>query len=159
MLISGSITIFAYGSNMFTERIRERVPSALRLSIGQLSGHTLRWHKRGQDGSGKCDAEVTKCDTDVVWGVVYVCRASEKLDLDIIEGLGMGYDEKEVEILTETNIIKAFMYCATDKDPSLYPYHWYKAFVVNGAREHGLPQDYIERIEAVSSIPDRLDSL
>ena len=139
---------------MHTVRMRERVPSASPLGIGQLRGHTLRWHKRSKDRSGKCDAEATKCETDVVWGVVFACRASEKSALDQIEGLGRGCDEKEVEILTETGVVKASMYCATDKDPSLQPYHWYKAFVVNGAREHGLPQDYIDHLEAVPSIPE-----
>ena len=66
----------------------------------------------------------------------------------------IGYDEKEVEIITETGALTAFMYFATDKDSSLQPYHWYKAFVVRGALEHGLPQDYIARLEGVSSIPD-----
>ena len=150
-----TVIVFAYGSNMFTVRIRERIPSAEPWGIGQLTGHTLRWHKRStKDGSGKCDAEFTGRDVDVVWGVLFTCPVSEKLYLDQDEGLGSGYDEKEVEIITETGALTAFMYFATDKDPSLQPYHWYKGWVVRGALEHGLPQDYIARLEAVSSIPD-----
>jgi gamma-glutamylcyclotransferase len=36
-------------------------------------------------------------------------------------------------------------------DPTLRPYTWYKRFLVEGAREHTLPPEYIvdlERIEA-----------
>lgn len=152
MYTSDYAIIFTYGSNMYTVRIRKRVPSASPLGIGQLRGHTLRWHKRSNDRSGKCDAEATERETDVVWGVLFACRASEKSKLDQAEGLGRGYDEKEVEIITETGVRKASMYFATDKDPSLQPYHWYKDFVIKGAREYSLPQDYIDRLEAVPSI-------
>lgn len=155
MVPSGPVIVFAYGSNMFTVRIRERVPSAEPWGIGQLTGHTLRWHKRStKDGSGKCDAEFTERETDIVWGVLFTCSASEKSALNQAEGLGKGYDEKEVEIITETGALTAFTYFATAKDPSLQPYHWYKGWVVRGALEHGLPQDYIARLESVSSIPD-----
>jgi hypothetical protein len=33
-------------------------------------------------------------------------------------------------------------------------YHWYKGLVVAGAREHGLPIEYIERLDAARSVPD-----
>lgn len=138
---------------MFTPRIQERVPSVSLLGIGQLRGHTLKWHKRGKDGSGKCDAEATMGNSDIVWGVLFNLGASEKFILDKYEGLGRGYDEKEVEILTTTSIVKALMYYAIDKDPSLLPYDWYKEYVVNGAREHGFPKEYIARLEKIPSIP------
>ncbi len=51
------VRYFAYGSNMLTARLHERVPSATPIGIGQLEGHALRWDKRSwRDGSGKCDA-------------------------------------------------------------------------------------------------------
>lgn len=50
---------FAYGSNMLTDRLRERVPSARPVAVARLAGHSLRWHKVSIDGSGKCDAEAT----------------------------------------------------------------------------------------------------
>ena len=54
------VRYFAYSSNMLTDRLRERVPSATAIGIGQLAGHSLRWDKRSErDGSGKCDAEAT----------------------------------------------------------------------------------------------------
>lgn len=45
---------FAYGSNLCVRRLRRRVPSARALGPARLDGWTLRWHKRGEDGSGKC---------------------------------------------------------------------------------------------------------
>jgi hypothetical protein len=37
---------------------------------------------------------------------------------------------------------------------SLKPYHWYKDFVVSGARENNLPRDYIKLLEREESIDD-----
>ncbi len=141
---------------MFTPRLQERVPSAAPIVIGKLKGHVLRWDKRSQtDGSGKCDAEITGRARDSVWGVVFALKAAEKIALDRAEGLGSGYSEKQVDIVVGKAVVKAVIYVATDKKRSLKPYHWYKAFVVAGAREHGLPRHYVRRLDATKSIRDR----
>jgi gamma-glutamylcyclotransferase len=149
------VRYFAYDSNMLTVRLCERVPSATAIGIGQLKGHALRWDKRSwRDGSGKCDAEFTGQQSDVVWGVIFELDPEEKPALDKAEGLGAGYMEKTVNILTEAEPITAVTYFATDKDASLRPYHWYKALVIAGAREHGLPPSYRSRLELVVTVSD-----
>jgi gamma-glutamylcyclotransferase len=146
--VVNELVYFAYGANMITARIRERVPSATPIGIGYLVGHALRWNKRSSiDGSGKCDAEATDRDDDTVWGVLFTIAAPDKSALDAAEGLDAGYTEKRVKILTEYGPIPAIIYCAVDKDPSLRPYHWYKDLVITGAREHGLPNRYRSRLE------------
>ena len=149
------VRYFAYSSNMLTDRLRERVPSATAIGIGQLVGHALRWDKRSsRDGSGKCDAEATGRQEDIVWGVVFEIDPEDKPALDQAEGLGVGYMEKTVHVSTEAGPVAAVMYYATDKDPSLRPYHWYKALVIAGAREHGLPVGYRSRLELVVTVSD-----
>ena len=69
---------FSYGSNMLVRRLQERAPSARVIATGVLTGHALRWHKVGQDHSGKCDALATGNDNDVVYGVLYeICRGRQ----------------------------------------------------------------------------------
>jgi len=149
------VRYFAYGSNMLTDRLRERVPSATAIGIGRLGGHELRWDKRsGHDGSGKCDAEATGRQEDVVWGVVFELDPDEKSALDRAEGLGAGYMDKTVQVSTDAGPVTAVMYYAIDKDASLRPYHWYKALVIAGAREHGLPAGYRSRLELVVTVSD-----
>jgi hypothetical protein len=149
------VRYFAYGSNMLTARLRERVPSAMAIGIGRLAGYALRWDKRsGRDGSGKCDAEATGRQEDIVWGVLFELDPDEKPALDRAEGLGVGYMDKTVQVSTDTGQVTALMYYATDKDPSLRPYHWYKALVIAGAREHGLPAGYRSRLELVVTVSD-----
>jgi hypothetical protein len=62
--------------------------------------------------------------------------------------------EKMVNVLTEAGPVTAVTYYATDKDASLRPYHWYKALVIAGAREHGLPASYRSRLELVVTVSD-----
>ena len=154
MSLEETFLIFAYGSNMSTARLQDRVPSARAAGIGQLKRFSLRWHKRGRDGSGKCHARATTLHSDVVWGVLFEISRSDKPRLDKAEGLGRGYEEKEVDVTTDLGEVRALMYSATDLERSLLPFHWYKDFVVSGAREHGLPVDYIRNLEKVRSAPD-----
>lgn len=147
---------FAYGSNMSTARLTARTPSARVVGPGRLLGHALRWHKRGRDGSGKCDVAVVGAgSTAVVWGVLYRIDCVEKADLDRIEGLGVGYDEHEVVVSTVAGQMAARTYRARPGavNPALRPRRWYKAHVLAGAREHGLPPSYIEMIEGVEAVP------
>jgi hypothetical protein len=85
---------------------------------------------------------------------VYEIPREEKRRLDRVEGLGHGYAETTVDVTVGLDTIRAVMYYATDKDRSLIPYHWYKAYVIAGAQEHTLPQDYIDLVEQMPSMDD-----
>jgi gamma-glutamylcyclotransferase (GGCT)/AIG2-like uncharacterized protein YtfP len=148
---------FAYGSNMYTARLRDRVTSARPLRPARLLNHTLRFHKRSTDGSGKADAYFTGNPEDVIWGVVFDFEEYEKPDLDAHEGLGSGYDTQEVTIIDRDGAQhRAYMYVASDSyiDPELRPNARYKQYVTDGAREHGLPDEYVAHIEAVQTMDD-----
>jgi|KBSMisStandDraft_5_1062788.scaffolds.fasta_scaffold45188_6 gamma-glutamylcyclotransferase len=148
------VIYFAYGSNMLWQRIRARVPSARPLGGAILHGHRLAWHKSGRDGSGKCDVVPIAEAGHAVHGVLYEILAAEKPALDLAEGLGVDYDEKQVEVETRTGPVTAWVYLAMRTDPTVQPYAWYKAIVLAGAREHGLPDEYIARLDAALPIDD-----
>ncbi len=140
---------------MSTPRLTDRVPSARAVTIAQLHKHKLKFHKKSKDGSAKCDAEYTNNTEDVVYGVVFQISASEKPELDIKEGLRKGYEEKSVSVIAQNGeTLDAVTYYATNIDPSLKPYDWYKEHVIRGAREHGLPPEYIATINEINSMPD-----
>lgn len=149
---------FGYGSNICTGRLRERVPSARPVFIYKLQGHVLRFHKRSdKDGSGKADAAETGNAEDFVWGVVFEMDSVEKPRLDAAEGLGKGYTEKEINVVDcAGQAYTALMYGAENSyiSPTLRPYSWYKRFIVEGAKRHGLPPEYVERLEAVPADED-----
>ena len=132
------------------------MPSASRIGSGILQEHELRFHKvSSRDGSAKCDAVATANPDQVVYGVVYRVNDAEKPGLDRAEGLGFGYEQKNVWIEMESGVeVQAFCYFATEIDPHLMPLDWYREHVLRGARENNLPGAYIRSIEAIEAVAD-----
>ncbi|GEM_PF-59096 len=150
--------VFAYGSNMNTSRLKERVPSANKLCNAYIKGYILKCNKKSGDLSAKANIIKTESDTDTVWGVIWEINESEKISLDKAEGLNQGYNEETLSFLdSENGTHEAQVYIADDSAivDDLLPYDWYKAYIVSGAIEHNLPKDYIEKLEAINSIEDR----
>jgi len=146
---------FSYGSNMSIKRLVDRVPSARKIDAGILEKHELKFHKVGKDGSAKCDACETGNPEHKVYGVAFDISEQEKRDLDRKEGLGYGYDQKDVKIiLNNGDTVEAFTYYATKIDPALKPFDWYKEHVLRGARENKLPIEYIRNIEMIEHMDD-----
>jgi hypothetical protein len=149
---------FAYGSNMYTNRLRQRVSSAEKYAVATLKAYDLRFHKISIDStgnrSGKCNVFHTENPMDEVIGVVFEIEDAQKPELDKVED---GYEETLIEVNSAEGIIRAYMYYVTDPaliDDSLCPYTWYKDFVVQGAKQHQLPEQYIQRLGKVKAIPD-----
>ena len=147
---------FAYGSNMSLPRLKARVPSAERIGVFTLAEHILRFHKVSKkDGSGKCDALYTGNRDDYVIGALFEIADGEKCVLDRAEGLGSGYEEKLITVIdSQENTHEAVTYYATNTDPSLLPYSWYLHHVINGAKETGVPSEYLAALSAASSRDD-----
>lgn len=150
------ILYFAYGSNMLSRRLRarDRAPSAAAAGTGFVACRRLVFDKVSTDGSGKCDAELTLSPTDRVYGVLYEIDRAEKRNLDRAEGLGAGYREEPVTVVIGSTTRETTTYIAVAKEPALRPYHWYKALVVAGAIEHGLPEAYVEWLRTCESQAD-----
>ena len=150
-----SITYFAYGSNMASYRLLSRIPGAIQIDTAMLAEHRLRFHKSDSGESGKCDIEMTGDGADFVHGVVYQFSRIEKEILDSYEGLGIGYNEKPIELITKSGqALSGFTYYALIIDETMIPYHWYKEHVLRGAMEHELPEEYVESIRQTSSKMD-----
>lgn len=148
--------VFAYGSNLNTQRMRTRVPSAKPIASGYVGHRQLVFHKRSEDGSAKADAVFTAVSTDRLWGVVYRLQSEEKPALDRHEFLGVGYDQEEVNVVVEDGSLTAWMYVARRSaiDPALLPYSWYLDYIIHGANEHQLPDSHIDCLMDFESLAD-----
>ncbi|HKL50634.1 MAG TPA: gamma-glutamylcyclotransferase family protein [Wenzhouxiangellaceae bacterium] len=154
MKASGSFLYFAYGSNLLSARLKARTPSARAAGRAILPRFALRWHKIGADDTGKCDVIFTDRPGDFVHGVAWLIRRADLKQLDLVEELGSGYYACNVPILLGGRRRLARTYRAIPTDPDLKPLDWYKRFVVHGAREHGLPDEYIARLARTADITD-----
>jgi hypothetical protein len=154
--VSTALLYFAYGSNLHPIRLGERVPSARLVERARLPGYALRFHKRGGDGSAKCNAWWTGLESDVVLGAVYRLAAAERPVLDEFEGAGRGYDRHEIVVEGDSGRHTVFTYLAAPAalDDTLRPFDWYRGLVVAGARRLGFPPAYVVRMEIVATEAD-----
>ncbi len=145
---------FAYGSNMARTRLEQRVGRCHSVGHGWLGGFDLRFHKRGRDGSGKCDAFATGDSADVLHGVLYGLTVDQRETLHGIEG--PDYAVLAVSVAHRDGSLGAFLYVARPHviESDLVPFDWYKAYVAAGAHEALLPGPYRARIAAQ---PSRVD--
>lgn len=140
----------AYGSNLHPHRVCARVPTARLIGIGHINGHGLRFNKRGKDGSAKCNLVAATEQTHVA---VYSIGIEDKSVLDLIEGLGRGYDRAMVEV---SRFGRCWTYIATPDavDDALVPFSWYKRLVMLGCEYHDFPTAYVEAIRATADEHD-----
>jgi len=144
--------IYAYGSNMLSARLKKRVSSCRVISTGMLRGHRILFNKRGDDGSAKVNASYTGMENDIMQGVIYDIDPVEKPILDRIESLGCGYNEKYEWVITPENTRHYVQYYVAMEawiDPDLAPFDWYKEYVVRGAIENNLQEEYIRKLREI----------
>lgn len=148
-----TLSYFAYGSNMCSAWLQNRVPGAEVIERAVLRDYELRFRKRSSDDSSKCD--VVPAAGRLVHGVVFQIPLDEKPKLDAAEGKGYYETPCTVSNLGGAQIA-AFMYVAEGGfvDESLLPYAWYKRIVLSGAREHDLPAAYVAAINEVECHDD-----
>ncbi len=152
---NSSERVFCYGSNMLTQRLIKRLGSVKLIGTAKLNGYSFSYNKKSKDGSTK--ANIIKTDNDLVFGVVFEITTPQKYELDKFEG--NGYKDKEVLVeYLDGSKENVLCYIATDNEylstegtPS---YDWYKEFIMQGAKEHSLPEDYISFLDSFKSIKD-----
>jgi gamma-glutamylcyclotransferase len=147
--------VFAYGSNMCSGRFRDYGVHLQGDACAALLGeYRLRFNKLSQkDCSGK--ANVEPHPGGQVWGVLYTVSTADLAILD--DGEGRGYRRTRLCVRTvDGGVIDAWVYVATQPrdDPTLRPYEWYRRFLVEGAREHSLPPEYIVELERIDATED-----
>ncbi len=141
---------FAYGSNMKTARLRGRVPSARALGIARLEERRLLVKKRGADGTAK--ANIVPSRGGVVWGVLFEIATRDWSRLDRHE---RGYVRTRVLVRSPTGYACEAITYVSDRPIDAVPFDWYRTLLIEGAREHGLPDDYVAHLEALPSRPSR----
>lgn len=150
--------IFAFGSNMCSGRFRAYNVNPIGVGTpALLKDYRLCFNKFStEDGSGKANVERSESGEQVL-GVLYEISKADKDVLDRGEG---GYTSQPLLVeIPDGESCEAWVYIATKPrtDMELRPYTWYKRFLVEGAREHKLPSEYIEFLESleVHSDPDK----
>jgi len=147
-----SVPYFAYGSNLSTAVLRERCPSARQIDIGRVDGHRIGFTRRSIKRGGGV-ADLVPAATRAVWGALFELSDDDLAALDRCEGVPRAYRRDLWEIVRPNRSpSSAWVYVVTEKQTELQPSYGYWRLIVEGAREAGLPHDYVEELEALSHL-------
>ena len=148
---------FAYGSNLWMDQMIERTDAIghaeHRPRIARLANHRLVFQHLGNAGPAYANI---LCPGDGVLGVVYRCTPADLARLDRYEG---GYERQPIVVTDRQG--EALDAVAYIMRPELgantgQPSAEYLNRIVTGARQHGLPDEYIAGIVALASTDDPL---
>ncbi len=153
------IWYFAYGSNVdpgtFLGRRRMR---PLRSEIARLDDWTLCFDLPvgpGERGVGNVRQE----PGSLIWGVAYELESAEAGRLDSTEGVHRGvYRRVSIRVRTASDdTLSAFTYQSPRGIPGRKPSRRYLGLLLTGARHHGLPAAWIDRLRATPLAIDERD--
>ena len=125
------------------------------MDVVPVAGLKLEFSKRGDDGSGKCT--MANCEDGVVLAALFFIDKKELRILDRVEGAG--YDREKLQLRVAEKTFDALTYFASTSliDSEIKPYHWYKNFVVEGAKYLSFPKEYLEFLNGFESVQDQDD--
>ncbi len=135
---------FAYGSNMNRNQMVARCPGALLVETARLPQWEFRINGRGV-------ATIVQHPERTVHGVVWEINETHRASLDRHEGVAAGcYEIRMMDVLLPcSSAVSALVYVDPIQSHGS-PWDDYLNRVVEGARQHGLPEEYIAGLLAVT---------
>lgn len=142
---------FAYGRNMGTRAMELACPGHRCLGAAELRDHRLAFTRRSlRTGTGVAD--ILAAPGASVWGALYELDAAHVAAIDEKEGAGWAYERRPVRVLAGGEQLDAFAYAVIAPDAEhVRPSCEYLQALLDGARERGLPEDYVAALAAVAA--------
>ncbi len=151
-MASATSWYFAYGSNMNRAQMASRAGQILEEQPARLDNYELAFNKKARGGSAT--ANIRPAPGKTVHGVLYKIPEAAYRNLDRFEGVPQHYRRTEVVVTNEAGQrFTAQAYVATKVEKGLRPAAHYLQGILDGAKEHGLPAEYIDEIKAAAGTP------
>ena len=112
----------------------DRCSSAEFVTTGKLPNFKIQLNKISKDGSAK--SNIVQNKNTAVEGAIYKLSSNELEKLDQYEGVGKGYNTRQIEVNTNEGKFDCVCYIG-DKhylNEELCPYRWYRELLLEGAR-------------------------
>jgi cation transport regulator ChaC len=154
---------FAYGSNMQAATLRgRRGIEWTRALPARVGGWRFVCDKPPLlPGMGESFANLVPEEGAAVCGVLFELAAADFAHVELTEGVLIG-NYRRVEVVAETldgrETVTAATLVTDARDPRLAPSERYRALLVDGAREHGLPAEWIAFLEALPARPETAEA-
>lgn len=151
-MATASTWYFAYGSNMSRTQMRSRAGTILSEQPARLENYELVFNKKARGGTAT--ANIRPSAGRVVHGVLYQIPESSFRSLDRFESAPEHYRRIEITVMDSTGKkLPAQVYIATKVETGLRPASHYLKTILEGASEHGLPEEYIGVVKAAAGSP------
>lgn len=122
--------------------------------LARLENYELVFNKKAR--GGYATANIRPAPGKIVHGVLYKIPEPAFRNLDRFESAPEHYRRIEVSVTDGAgNKVNAQVYIATKVEKGLRPAPHYLQTILNGAGEHGLPAEYIDRIKATAGAPSQ----
>ncbi len=138
---------FAYGSNMCTRYLREHCPSAEPVMPAALANVHIEF-RRFSTNLGGGISTIQPAPGEIVHGVLFAIPRAEIEALDILENVPDGLYTRDTFVMLDAagEWRRAELYRIVTPEGPFAPAGQYIDWMLEGAREHRLPDDYIARI-------------
>jgi cation transport regulator ChaC len=156
---------FAYGSNMQSATLRGRRGIDFQRALpARAAGWRLVFDKPPLVPIGQSFANIIAEAGAEVLGVVFEVSEANLRQIDLTEGVLVGnYQRVEVAVTPLTApssaTLTAFTLTSDHRDPALQPSHRYMELLIAGAREHGLPAEYIAFLRSIPALPETAEAI
>jgi len=133
---------FAYGSNMSFKQMRKRCPGNQFVGRAKLFGYKFVYDGHSSARSGAV-ANIIKSDKVTVWGALFEVNDECIKNLDRYEGYPTSYQRESMVVEDEQGSkYEALIYLREPREEGA-PSNEYRAILLEGARDCGLPEEYI----------------
>ncbi|WP_424501733.1 gamma-glutamylcyclotransferase family protein, partial [Robiginitalea sp.] len=142
---------FGYGSNLNLTSLKAKGVLPKRSYVGQLPNFRLKFNVqhwfRHEGGMG--NIEPSDDPNDVVEGMLHECTEEDLEALDRMEAYGVGYDRVRIKVDTHEGLKEALTYTGLPEiiNEDCLPTRRYLNIILKGAREAGLSNNYIQKLE------------
>ncbi len=153
---------FAYGSNLDPAQMVERCPGHRVVGVATLFDHRLQFRGHSEDWGGAV-ATLVPSHGSAVWGMIYDLSEENLEVLDRYEGFRAPGDQHNqyervwvtVELVRPLDDsvprrVRAQTYLGRHGEAGV-PSRRYLETILAGARARGLPEDYVERLDATAT--------
>lgn len=143
---------FSYGSNMATKYIRDYCPSATYVMNALLPNYHVEFRRYSTDMQGGISS-IMEAPGDQVEGIVYDIARKEIEDLDILENVPEGIYRRDTFLVYGDDGAwhEADLYRAVSPERPYDPAVRYIGLMIEGAREHGLSEGYVARLQKIET--------
>jgi gamma-glutamylcyclotransferase (GGCT)/AIG2-like uncharacterized protein YtfP len=147
---------YAYGSNISTRYLHDYCPSATFVMKADLPNYRVDFLRYSTDMQGGISS-ITEAPGHLVHGVIYEVSKEDVDELDILEDIPKGLYKRETYLVLgeETQWHEADLYRVVTPSGPYAPAKQYIDYMIEGAKEHGLDADYINKLKTLRNSLDK----